>query len=66
MSKWVMVKCTSIKEIMIEILDEESIEDAEDVASGEMHDYEDFNSYIVRSEHVDSHKRHADEVFEID
>ena len=65
MTKWVNVKCTAIKEIMVEVRDDESIEDAEKIAVGEMHDYDDFESYLVDSEHIESHKRHADEIFKI-
>lgn len=63
MSKWVNVKCVSVKEVMVCIKDSEKENDAIEFASEEMSDYEEFTAETVPSEKVEQYKRHADEIF---
>ncbi len=65
MSKWVNIRCIGVKEVMVEIDDNETIDAAIKIASEEMFDYDDFTGNNVKESSVDSYKRNADEVFAV-
>ena len=65
MSYWVNVKATSVKDVMVEIEDNEDEEAAIETAKIMMNDYESFESEIITSEFVGWYTRRADEVFKL-
>lgn len=65
MSKWVIVKCISAKEVMVEVENNEGIKDALTIVKDMMPGYEDFKSVSVIPDYVETFKKQADEVFSL-
>jgi len=65
MSKWVNVTVIAVKELMIEIEDSQTEDDAMRLACDEIPDGDEFGALDVESESIDAYKRHADLVISL-